>query len=159
MFGLHFLIPSRMYGKRCRGSSTPCLLPALEKGWHGNPAERRSTCPKNFSYGKVLRSVQIGAGGICPVSILSTKFSMGNLSRSQNKIGLRGMPSRSIPIPIPSYPVHRLMYRRAVSSVVFLVLLALFILFSSYCLNFQYSFEINLTISIAFSCSSTLQHL
>ena len=107
--GLHCLMPSSMYGKRCRGSSVDFFLLLLqtENGWQGNPPDRMSTHPRNFLNGNVLRFVHTGGGRISFASILATMFAIGKISTSQWAISMQFGRTLLSPIPIPSYPLHR----------------------------------------------------
>ena len=67
-----------------------------------------STRSRNSEYGKVLRSVQIGAGSKCPDSILDTRFAQAKASISLKATVRRLGIARLSPRSMPPYPAQRL---------------------------------------------------
>ena len=125
--GWQSLIPSLMYGNRCLGSSVALRCPAQLNGWHGNPPDRMSTCPRNFPNGNCLTSVCTGAESNSPASIFATRFAIGNPSLSTKAISRRFGRTLRSPSPMPSYPEQRLMCVIAlVVSTFYLSILVLF---------------------------------
>ena len=66
-----------------------------------------STRSRNDSQGKVLRSVQIGAGSMSPASILETKFAQAKASISQRATERKFGMTRLSPSSMPPYPAHK----------------------------------------------------
>lgn len=81
-----------------RSPSKPARVPATLRSWQGNPAETRSTLPRQGFPSNVRRSSQIGTPGN-----LARRTSCGKAAISTKHTGLTHSPSARSAPPIPGH--------------------------------------------------------